>query len=66
MSQTTFDDVLYTEKEGVATITVNRPERMNAYRIRTYSEVTEAILHAGWDPHIGVVVLTGAGTRRYR
>jgi 2-ketocyclohexanecarboxyl-CoA hydrolase len=65
MSQTTFDDVLYAEKDGVATITVNRPEKMNAYRIRTYSEVTEAILHAGWDPHIGVVVLTGAGTRAF-
>jgi 2-ketocyclohexanecarboxyl-CoA hydrolase len=65
MSQTAFDDVLYTEKDGVATITVNRPEKMNAYRMRTYGEVTEAILRAGWNPEIGVVVLTGAGTRAF-
>lgn len=60
-----FEDVLYEERDGVATVTVNRPEKMNAYRSRTYGEVTEAILQAGWKPEIGVVVLTGAGTRAF-
>ena len=50
MSQAEFEDVIYTEHDGVATITVNRPDKMNAYRTRTYGEVTEAIvLEAMWN-----------------
>lgn len=65
MSDTTFTDILYEEKDGVATITVNRPEAMNAYRTATYGQVTDALHRAGWNRDIGVIVLTGAGTKAF-
>jgi 2-ketocyclohexanecarboxyl-CoA hydrolase len=65
VSETSYSDILYEEREGIATITVNRSERMNAYRLATYSEVTDAIYRAGWNKEIGVIVLTGSGTRAF-
>ncbi len=65
MSESTYEDILYDEKDGIATITVNRPDRMNAYRMTTYGEVTDALYRAGWNKDIGVIVLTGAGTRAF-
>ena len=38
---------------------------MNAYRSRTYGEVTDAILTAGWDPKVSAIVLTGAGGKAF-
>jgi len=65
MSTPTYEDVIYEEKDGVATVTVNRADRLNAYRMSTYAEVADAIQTAGWNPDIGVIVLTGAGTRAF-
>lgn len=65
MTQVTYEDILYEEKDGVATITVNRPEKLNAFRMSTYEEVTNAIHRAGWNPEIGVIVLTGAGGKAF-
>jgi 2-ketocyclohexanecarboxyl-CoA hydrolase len=60
-----YEDLLYREKDGVATITVNRPEALNAFRPGTYEEVADAIRRAGWNKTIGVIVLTGAGSRAF-
>jgi 2-ketocyclohexanecarboxyl-CoA hydrolase len=60
-----YEDVILEKKAGVATITVNRADRMNAFRVNTYAEATDAILDAGWDNEIGVIVLQGAGTRAF-
>src|SRR5262245_11670283 len=60
-----FNDVLYEETGGVATVTLNRPDRLNAIRVGMYEEITEAILYAGWNRHIGVSVLTGAGGKAF-
>lgn len=65
MSEATYRDVLYEEKDGVATVTLNRPDRMNALRMGMYEEVTDAILRGGWNRDIGAIVLTGAGTRAF-
>ena len=65
MSPRTYEDLIYEEKGGVATITVNRPESLNAFRLGTYEEVTDAIRRAGWNREIGVIVLTGAGNRAF-
>lgn len=54
-------DILYQEKDGVATITFNRPDVLNAFRLGTYEEVTHALHRAGWNKAIGVIVLTGVG-----
>ncbi len=61
----TYTDILYEKKDGVAWITINRPEVRNAFRTRTVSELTDAFVDARWDPSIGVVVLTGAGDKAF-
>jgi 2-ketocyclohexanecarboxyl-CoA hydrolase len=61
----TYTDILYEKKDGVAWITINRPEVRNAFRTRTVHELTDAFLDARWDPGVGVVVLTGAGDKAF-
>jgi 2-ketocyclohexanecarboxyl-CoA hydrolase len=58
-------DILYEKKDGVAWITINRPEVRNAFRTRTVRELTEAFEDARWDRAIGVAVLTGAGDKAF-
>ncbi|MEJ6656441.1 MAG: enoyl-CoA hydratase-related protein [Pseudomonas sp.] len=61
----TYEDILYEEKDGVATITMNRPERYNAFRGQTCMEMLDAFNRAGWNKEIGVIVLTGAGDKAF-
>jgi naphthoate synthase len=61
----TYTDILYAKTDGVAWITINRPEVRNAFRTRTVAELTDAFLDARWDPAVGVAVLTGAGDRAF-
>lgn len=56
-----FDDIIYETLEGIAKITINRPEVRNAFRPKTLFELSTAFDMARDDPKIGVVVLTGAG-----
>lgn len=64
--QPVYEDLIYTvTEEGVATIAVNRPDRMNAWRPQTYSEMIDALTQAAWDDAVGVVVLTGLGGRAF-
>ena len=60
-----YEDLLYEEKDGVATITINRPEKHNAFRGITCDELIDAFDRAGWNKEIGVIVLTGAGTSAF-
>lgn len=60
-----YTDILYDVREGVATITINRPEKMNAFRGQTCEEMIHAFNRAGWDKSIGVIVLAGAGERAF-
>jgi len=62
---TNFTDLLYTEEKGVATITINRPKVLNAFRAHTVEELIQAFLKAGWNKQIGVIVLTGVGDRAF-
>jgi dihydroxynaphthoic acid synthetase len=59
------EDVIYGVKDGIAKITINRPERHNAFRSRTLDELTAAFEAAEEDTSAGVVVLTGAGDRAF-
>jgi naphthoate synthase len=61
----TYTDIVYDKKDGVAWITINRPEVRNAFRTRTVHELTDAFLDARFDPAVGVVVLTGAGDKAF-
>ena len=56
-----YQDIVYEKIEGIAKITINRPEKRNAFRPRTVAEMYEAFLDAREDSSIGVVLLTGAG-----
>jgi len=56
-----YTDIIYEKMEGIAKITINRPEVRNAFRPETVFEMYEALLDAKEDPRIGVVLLTGKG-----
>jgi len=50
-------------RNGVAWITINRPDKMNAFRGTTCDELIKALHKAGYDRAIGCIVLAGAGER---
>jgi naphthoate synthase len=56
-----YEDIWYDTAGGVAKITINRPERRNAFRPTTLFELSHAFNVARDDPSIGVIILTGAG-----
>ena len=59
--QGTWTDISYETAEGIAKITIRRPEVRNAFRPRTLYELQDAFELARDDPAIGVIVLTGEG-----
>jgi naphthoate synthase len=56
-----FTDIRYEKADGIAKITINRPEKRNAFRPETIMQMYEAFIDAREDPTVGVVLLTGAG-----
>lgn len=56
-----FTDILYHKAQGIAKITINRPEVRNAFRPQTVKEMIQAVSDARYDDEIGVVILTGQG-----
>jgi len=57
-----YRDVRFETAEGIAKITINRPEVRNAFRPQTLFELSDAFRLAQDDPGVGVIVLTGEGT----
>lgn len=61
-----YQDIGYeTTEDGIAKITINRPEVHNAFRPQTLIEVSAALVAAREDESIGVIILTGAGERAF-
>ncbi len=60
-----YRDILFEAKDGVATITINRPDVYNAFRAETCEEIIDALKRVAWDDAIGVIVLTGAGEKAF-
>jgi methylglutaconyl-CoA hydratase len=58
----TASDLLLQRESGVATVTLNRPERHNAFDDRLIAELTDMLRALGADPGVRVVVLAGSGT----
>jgi enoyl-CoA hydratase/carnithine racemase len=58
---TIFEDILYTSAGGIATITLNRPDKLNAWTAAMQSSVKRAMVHAANDDSVRVIVVTGAG-----
>ena len=65
MNKIDFTDVRYHVDESVAVITIDRPDRMNAFRGRTVEELIAAFRRAWADGDVAAVVLTGAGDRAF-
>lgn len=57
----TFGDILYATDAGVATVTLNRPDKLNAWRAQMEQEVRAAMKMAAADDAVRVIILTGAG-----
>jgi len=60
-----FEDIRYEKWQGIAKITINRPEVRNAFRPQTLFEMSSAFNDAREDPEVGVVVLTGEGKEAF-
>ncbi len=60
-----YENILYKEDEKIATITINRPDKLNALNRKTMEEINDAILKAGSDDSIGAVILTGSGSKAF-
>jgi 2-ketocyclohexanecarboxyl-CoA hydrolase len=60
-----YEDIIYQAEKGVATITINRPQKLNAFRGKTCEELIGAFHRAGWNREIGAIVLTGAGEKAF-
>jgi len=54
-------DILYEKSERVATVTYNRPEKMNAWTTRMFDELHSALDDADADANVGAIIITGAG-----
>jgi naphthoate synthase len=60
-----FEDIRYEKAEGIAKITINRPEVRNAFRPQTLFELTTAFTDAREDAEVGVIILTGEGPHAF-
>ena len=56
-----YEEILFQFCEGIAKITINRPERRNAFTPLTVQEMIDAMGICREDPRIQVIILTGAG-----
>jgi naphthoate synthase len=60
-----FEDIKYEKLDGIAKITINRPEVRNAFRPQTVMEMSDAFRNAERDRTVGVIVLTGEGEKAF-
>nr|WP_275040781.1 1,4-dihydroxy-2-naphthoyl-CoA synthase [Nocardiopsis salina] len=60
-----YSDIIYETAEGIAKITINRPERHNAFRPQTLFELQQAFNIARDDSEVGVIIFTGAGEKAF-
>ncbi len=60
-----YEDIILTKKEGVATITINRPQKYNSFRSKTLEELTQAFEDVDNDDTIGVAVFRGSGEKAF-
>ncbi|OGX78536.1 MULTISPECIES: 1,4-dihydroxy-2-naphthoyl-CoA synthase [Exiguobacterium] len=61
----TYEDIKYEKWNGIAKITINRPEVRNAFRPLTVNELIDAFARARDDKEVGVIILTGEGDQAF-
>lgn len=65
-TELTFSDILYHKSaDGIARITINRPQVRNAFRPQTVKEMMQALADARYDSRVGVIILTGLGEKAF-
>ena len=60
-----FETILFEKQDGVATITFNRPDVLNAFSPKMSDELKEVVMAIAADREVKVVVITGAGDRAF-
>jgi len=60
-----YEEIIYEKYNGIAKVTMNRPEKHNAFTPLTVNEMIDAFADARDDSSIGVIILTGAGGRAF-
>jgi enoyl-CoA hydratase len=61
----TFENILLENNNGILTVTINRPDKLNALNKQTIAELSVAIKNAGTDDAVKVLILTGSGTKAF-
>jgi enoyl-CoA hydratase len=61
----TYQTLLYGKKDGIGTVTLNRPDKLNALNSTVYTELYDVFQAIENDPEVRVVILTGAGERAF-
>ena len=60
-----YDTLLYEKHDHIATVTINRPEKRNAWSVRLSEEIIEVFSAMEDDPEVLVTLLTGKGIRLF-
>src|SRR5699024_6260591 len=60
-----YKEIIYEKYNGIAKVTMNRPEKRNAFTPRTVNEMIDAFADARDDSTVGVIILTGAGDKAF-
>ncbi|UCH16451.1 MAG: 2-ketocyclohexanecarboxyl-CoA hydrolase [Burkholderiales bacterium] len=60
-----YTDIVVQRRSSAEWVTINRPERMNAFRGRTCDELIHALQRAAWDRDVAAIVLAGAGDKAF-
>jgi len=60
-----YKEIIYEKAEGIAKITINRPERRNSFTVLTMKEMVDALRVAKADKEVAVIVFTGAGDKAF-
>ncbi len=60
-----FETIIYEKRDGVAYVTLNRPQALNAYNLRMRDELYQVLGAVGDDPEVRVAIFKGAGERAF-
>jgi len=61
----TYSTLLYEKKDGIAVVTLNRPDKLNALNSNVYNELYDVFFSIENDPGVGVAILTAAGEKAF-
>ena len=65
MPTTDYEDIRYEVEEHAAIVTINRPDRYNAFRAKTVEELIHAFRRAWVDRQVRCIIFTGAGDKAF-